>query len=146
MEPTNESELITRYLLPAFQALFDDDKRKTLIRWTATQSVDTKQSSSSSSSRPDCIISVLKNSYPYKNVGFGEVKSPFESGNHHAVNKDLYRLGLFCKTAINDAGLRACLALHAVGLKPHTFYFGTASEWLLHTDDRGLPSQYASFC
>ncbi|KAG1329243.1 hypothetical protein G6F63_011457 [Rhizopus arrhizus] len=120
MEPTNESELITRYLLPAFQALFDDDDCATMIRWTTTQSVDVKKSSSSTN-KPDCIISIIKGNYFKYNLGFGEVKSPMEVGNHIAVNKDLFRLGTFCKAANDADNLNACLALHVIGFDV-TFY------------------------
>lgn len=111
MEPTSEPELITRYLLPAFQALFDDDKRAIMIRWqvltndryavelilfdkTTAQSVGVKKSLSSTN-KSNCIISIIKCNYPKDNLGFGEAKSPMKTGNHFAVNKDLFRLGTF---------------------------------------------------
>ncbi|KAG1144470.1 hypothetical protein G6F37_010494 [Rhizopus arrhizus] len=114
MSPLNESEFITRYLLPIFQPLFDDDQRSTTIRWTTTQSVDI-QKSMGTGNRPDCIISIMQGSYHLGNLGYGEIKSPLETGNHFGTNKDLLHLGLYCKNAIDDNKLGASLAIHVTG-------------------------------
>lgn len=81
---------------------------------TTTQSVEIKKSSSSTN-KPDCIISIIKGDCFKGSLGFGEVKSPLEVGNHFAVNKDLFRLGAFCKAATDADKLSACLALHVTG-------------------------------
>lgn len=86
---------------------------------TTTQSVDVKKSSSSTN-KPDCVISIIKGNYFKCNLGFGEVKSPMEVGKHFAVNKGLFRLGTFCKAAIDADKLNACLALHVIGKQQDT--------------------------
>ncbi|KAI9018105.1 hypothetical protein CLU79DRAFT_866679 [Phycomyces nitens] len=108
MHPINESEFCTRYLLPAFQCLFDDDKRSIKLRWTSTDAVD-------SESKPDCLISIITDNHVACNIGFGEVKSELEVKNHRLVNFDLIRLGVFAKNAIDKASLTGTIAIHVVG-------------------------------
>ncbi|CEG81606.1 hypothetical protein RMATCC62417_15788 [Rhizopus microsporus] len=66
-------------------------------------------------------MSIINGNYPKDNLGFGEVKSPMEVGNYFVTNKDLCRLGAFCKAAIGTGKLSACLALHVIGFDV-TFY------------------------
>ncbi|ORY89573.1 hypothetical protein BCR43DRAFT_448264, partial [Syncephalastrum racemosum] len=66
-------------------------------------------------SQPDGIISLKRNGIFEEEIGYLEVKSPKEAGNHNACNNDLLRLGLFCRQAIEKYRLRACLAIHVVG-------------------------------
>ncbi|KAG0746432.1 hypothetical protein G6F21_004406 [Rhizopus arrhizus] len=108
MSPLNESEFITRYMLPIFQPLFDDDQRLTTIRCGYPKSTGT-------GNRPDCIISIMQGSYHLGNLRYGEIKSPLETGNHFGTNIDLLRLGLYCKNAIDDNKLGASLAIHVTG-------------------------------
>ncbi|ORX50904.1 hypothetical protein DM01DRAFT_10205 [Hesseltinella vesiculosa] len=114
MYPINESEFITKYLLPIFQPLFGDDERSTTMRWTATQTVES-QMCAASGNRPDCMISVVQGNRPVASLGFGEVKSPLETGNHFGVNKDLLRLGSFCKDAVDEGNLDGSLAIRCAG-------------------------------
>ncbi|ORE02554.1 hypothetical protein BCV72DRAFT_280627 [Rhizopus microsporus var. microsporus] len=108
MHPINESEYCTRYLLPTFQCLFDDDQRSVKLRWTSTEAVDDE-------SKPDCLISIMTANYVACNIGFGEVKSESESKDHRKANFDLVRLGIFAKNAIDNDSLTGTVAIHAVG-------------------------------
>ena len=65
--------------------------------------------------RPDVMISAFRGVTFTKNVGFGEVKSIQQCSNNFAISKDLIRLGLFSKEAINNYNLNGCLAIQTVG-------------------------------
>lgn len=79
MDPTNtdisETTLITRYVLPAIQPLFDDHDRDVRLEFTFTEPADNYNREVCFTGRPDCIITI----FPHQtdngvNVGFGEVK------------------------------------------------------------------------
>ena len=61
--------------------------------------------------RSGVIISALQLVTFTKNVGFGEIKSIQQCSNNFAISKDLIRLGLFSKEAINNYNLNGCLAI-----------------------------------
>ncbi|EIE86255.1 hypothetical protein RO3G_10966 [Rhizopus delemar RA 99-880] len=50
-----------------------------------------------------------------RSVGFVEVKPLCDSRSVHKINLDLYRLGIFCKNAIDKNGLKCAMAVQAVG-------------------------------
>lgn len=54
-------------------------------------------------------------------VGFHEAKTMSESKNHHKINVDLIRLGIFGKNAIDAKELNAVILIQAVGANL-TFY------------------------
>ncbi|ORX47964.1 hypothetical protein DM01DRAFT_1292293, partial [Hesseltinella vesiculosa] len=49
------------------------------------------------------------------NTGFGEVKRHSMAVNHHLVNWDLIRLGIFGKDAIDVHNLAGNLSIHVFG-------------------------------
>ncbi|CEP11401.1 hypothetical protein [Parasitella parasitica] len=104
MDPTYtdicETTLITRYVLPAIQHLFDRDIR---LEFTFTEPADNYNREVGFTGRPDCIITI----FPHQtdngvNVGFGEVKKNPIAGDHHLVNLDLVRLATLGKNTINE--------------------------------------------
>ncbi|ORX45665.1 hypothetical protein DM01DRAFT_1294422 [Hesseltinella vesiculosa] len=119
METTNddiyEATLITRYLLPALQPLFDDHEQNIRLEFTSTEFADKHKRPPNFNGCPDCIIT----SFPHQtddgvNAGFGEVKRHSMAGNHYLVNWDLVRLAIFGKNAIDDNNLAGNLSIHVV--------------------------------
>ncbi|KAF7732365.1 hypothetical protein EC973_005261 [Apophysomyces ossiformis] len=117
MEDTKELELITRYIDPALHPLFDDLGNGIMFRWTSTNNLESKKASSISISqrRPDSSISKFDGVHLGLTLGFGEVKCHGESKNHYAIAKDLVRLGIFTKNAIDIGKLKGVLSFQAIG-------------------------------
>ncbi|CAO3601455.1 unnamed protein product [Absidia cylindrospora] len=111
----------TMYLDPALHPLFDDDDKDILFRWTSF----TKSSNNIyiSKRRPDATIDHFEGDSVclHQTYAFGEVKRRGEVGNHHAISKDLIRLGVFSKNVIDAGSLKGVLTFQAVGHQV-TFY------------------------
>lgn len=92
---------------------------------TATINDECKVNSSSSISqdRPDACISNLDGMIWGNTRGFGEVKCFSQVGNTFAIAKDLVRLALFSKNAIDTHGMHGILAFQAIGR--HVFFYLT---------------------
>lgn len=120
-----EQELVTRFIEPALSPLFEDNLRNIMFRWTATINDECKVNSSSSISqdRPDACISNLDGMIWGNTRGFGEVKCFSQVGNTFAIAKDLVRLALFSKNAIDTHGMHGILAFQAIGR--HVFFYLT---------------------
>ncbi|CAO3607412.1 unnamed protein product [Cunninghamella blakesleeana] len=122
MDPIKETELCTRYIQPAIQPLFDDHEKNILFKWFGVQNPECKNSNISvSRRRPDCIISIIEDNYEKASIGYGEVKQQSEASNHHSINKDLIRLGIFSKNSIDINNVKGVLSMHIVG-QNITFY------------------------
>lgn len=65
--------------------------------------------------RPDSCISELEGLYFDASLGFVEVKPSSEDDNKQTLSKDLVRLGMFSKNAIDRWGMRGCLSIQVVG-------------------------------
>lgn len=120
MDATNddisETTLITRYILPALQPLFDNHERNIRLEFTSTELADKPKRPPSFNGCPDCIIAV----FPHQtddgvNVGYGEVKRLSTAGNHYLVNWDLVRLAVFGKNTIDENKMSGNLSIHVVG-------------------------------
>ncbi|KAI9006705.1 hypothetical protein CLU79DRAFT_879219, partial [Phycomyces nitens] len=118
-----EQELCTRYLNPALQPLLDDPENNVYFQWTGTTNYDAKllPKGTISTGRPDAMISCFEGVQYKMTIGFAEVKSVSESSNNYSIGKDLIRLGLFSKNAIDHSNLEACLSIQSVGCTT-TFY------------------------
>ncbi|CAO3623870.1 unnamed protein product [Cunninghamella blakesleeana] len=122
MEEVKEIELITKYLDPALQPLFDDLDDDIIFRWTSTSNPEAKNSTISiSQRRPDSLINSLNDLHVGKSLGFGEVKAKYQSSNNFAIAKDLIRLGVFSKNGIDVGKLNGVITFQAAGLQV-TFY------------------------
>ncbi|KAG2207588.1 hypothetical protein INT45_002603, partial [Circinella minor] len=121
MDEIHEQELCIRYLNAALSPLFDDPEKGYFFRWTSTNSMNAPNSVIG---RPDVMISALRGVTFTKNIGFGEMKSMQQCSNNFVISKDLIRLGLFSKEAINNYNLKGCLAIQSVGFTT-TFYIST---------------------
>lgn len=65
--------------------------------------------------RPDNTI-VMLDGYCFDYTrGFGEVKSKHFYDKYHSINKDLARVGIFCKNAIDVNNMNGVLGFQAVG-------------------------------
>lgn len=97
-------------------ALFDDDTKKVVFRWTNTISGERKKSHTIvSKRRPDGCMTLTEDNDDEINIGFVEVKTSKDQTNHYKVNLDTYRLGVFSKDAIDTNKLSGALAVQATG-------------------------------
>ncbi|KAF7720543.1 hypothetical protein EC973_007596, partial [Apophysomyces ossiformis] len=110
-----ETTLITRYLVPALQPLFDHRERNVRLEFTATDLADKHKRPPSFNGSPDCIITTFPHATDDGvNIGFGEVKRSTIAGDHFLVNWDLVRLAMFGKGALDSNNLSANLAVHVI--------------------------------
>jgi hypothetical protein len=63
--------------------------------------------------------------------GFGEIKCHGEADNKHAIGKDLLRLGIFAKNAIDTHNLDSILVFQAIGRRVF-FYIVTLENAVMY--------------
>ncbi|KAI9336678.1 hypothetical protein BD770DRAFT_448679 [Pilaira anomala] len=100
----DELELITRYTTAAINPLLENlMKHHVMFRWTSVANNDECKSSEMSLllARPDSTISMVIGTEIGQTVGYGEVKPASQALNHKPVGKDLVRLALLAKNAID---------------------------------------------
>jgi hypothetical protein len=116
-ESISETTYITRYILPMLNPLFDDHDKRIRLEYIFTEAADKSPTRSPTfNGNLDCIVtSFIHETYNGVNIGYGEVKPLSTANNHHLVNWDLVRLGMFGKNAIDVNKLAGCLSMHIVG-------------------------------
>lgn len=103
-----ERELITRLIQPFLQPLFEDRAENRYLRWTDTQTEEFKKDEFNCfNNRPDGCITLK--TYENINLGFIEVKEEKYRNNKTKLNKDLYKLGMFSRNAIDQNHLLGVL-------------------------------------
>lgn len=109
---SSENKLITRFLVPILQGLFDhkEDGKQVEVDFIDCMNPESQYDTRLSRSHPDAVITSGKNT-----IGYIEVKPITEQVNTHKINKGLVRLGVFSKNAIDLYRLSSCLAIQAVG-------------------------------
>ncbi|CAO3620973.1 unnamed protein product [Mucor hiemalis] len=107
-------ELTSRLVQPLLQPLFENEEEGLYLRWTDTQTEEFKKDEvNCSNKRPDGLITMK--AFKTINVGFIEVKKQKYRNNDAKTNKDLYKLGVFCKNAIDQNHLLGALGVQVVG-------------------------------
>lgn len=109
---SSENKLITRFLVPILQGLFDhkEDGKQVEVDFIDCMNPESQYDTRLSRSHPDAVITSGKNT-----IGYIEVKPITEQVNTHKINKGLVSLGVFSKNAIDLYRLSSCLAIQAVG-------------------------------
>ncbi|KAI7901899.1 uncharacterized protein BX663DRAFT_474490 [Cokeromyces recurvatus] len=111
---TKEFELTTRLIQPFLLPLFDDREENIYLRWTNVQTEEHKKDESNcSNKRPDGCITLK--TYEKISLGFIEVKEEKYRNDKNKLNKDLYKLGVFSKNAIDQNHLHGMLGIQTVG-------------------------------
>lgn len=109
-----EHELCSRYLQPFFQSLFDSNKDDNMLfKWmnTTTFSCSSDEDQpETTNNRPDGCIENDR-----KTIGYVEVKTIDYTTNHHKINVDLHRLGIFGETALSRYNLNKTFQVMAIG-------------------------------
>ncbi|CAO3654370.1 unnamed protein product [Cunninghamella echinulata] len=115
-EEPHELELLSRYLNACLLPLFDDPEAGILFRWSDSTNLEaSKTTVSISKRRPDSTIVTLDGYCFDYNRGFGEVKSKYHYEKHDNLSKDLARVGVFSKNAIDISNMNGVLGFQAVG-------------------------------
>ncbi|KAI8877495.1 hypothetical protein K501DRAFT_337389 [Backusella circina FSU 941] len=120
-EDTNEFELSTRYVDPFLSGLFDDPDEGIYLRWTNETNLEARQDEDLSTKRPDICISRLHGMTWASNHDYGEAKSASQGGNSYSICRDLLRVGIFCKNALDTHNMEGVLGLQVIG-RMITFY------------------------
>ncbi|KAI7869716.1 hypothetical protein BDF14DRAFT_1874121 [Spinellus fusiger] len=115
-DDTNESELGSRYIDPFLCGLSDDPDCGMYLRWTNEITLEARKNDGLvNKNRPDICITSLCSSQFSTNHGFGEVKSAAYDSNHFLLCKDLLRVAIFCKDALDTHNMEAVLGIQAIG-------------------------------
>ncbi|PHZ09086.1 uncharacterized protein RHIMIDRAFT_263899 [Rhizopus microsporus ATCC 52813] len=122
-QKVDELELITRYTTAAISPLLENLMKHVMFRWTSVANDECKSSEMSLLlARPDSTISMVIGTEIGQTVGYGEVKPASHALNHKLVGKDLVRLALLAKNAIDTYRSKFVLSFLVVG-KFFCFYF-----------------------
>ncbi|CAO3626379.1 unnamed protein product [Cunninghamella blakesleeana] len=118
----HEFELLSRYLNACLLPLFDSPNDGILFRWHDNTNLESSTTTASiSKRRPDSSIVMLDGYCFDYSRGFGEVKSKHFYNKYQSINKDLARVGIFCKNSIDVNNMKGVLGFQAVG-RNITFY------------------------
>ncbi|SAL97565.1 hypothetical protein [Absidia glauca] len=121
-QKVDELELITRYTTTAINPLLENLMKHVMFRWTSVANDECKSSEMSLLlARPDSTISMVIGTEIGQTVGYGEVKPASQALNHKLVGKDLVRLALLAKNAIDTYRSKFVLSFLVVGHHA-TFY------------------------
>ncbi|KAG0765947.1 hypothetical protein G6F24_004001 [Rhizopus arrhizus] len=121
-QKVDELELITRYTTAAINPLLENLMKHVMFRWTSVANDECKSSEISLLlARPDSTISMVIGTEIGQTVGYGEVKPASQALNHKLVGKDLVRLALLSKNAIDMYHSKFVLSFLVVGHHA-TFY------------------------
>ncbi|KAL0080413.1 C2H2-type zinc finger transcription factor [Phycomyces blakesleeanus] len=88
---------------------------------TRAYTYEAQQDEDLSTKRPDICISRLHGMTWASNHGYGEVKSAAQGGNNYLICRDLLRVGIFCKNALNTHNMEGVLGLQVIE-RMVTFY------------------------
>lgn len=105
----SESELWSTYFDPVLSCIVSDPDKLVHLRWT------NKMTPEGSKSRPDAIISEMKQLEYSGSLGLGEVKVNQGSASKFLLCQDLLRLAIFSKNTINVNKLEAAIAFQIHG-------------------------------
>ncbi|KAI9483107.1 MAG: hypothetical protein EXX96DRAFT_599675 [Benjaminiella poitrasii] len=108
-EDVNESELNIRFVDPFLCGLFDDPEEDVFLRWTNDITFEARKNETLWVYRPDLTITSLKGVNWSTSHGYGEVKSVYHEANNFLLSKDLIRVAIFCKNALNAHNLEGVL-------------------------------------
>ena len=75
-------------------------KKQLFLRWT--NKITQQGRNKASRSRPDAVVSILTQTDFVDGIGYGEAKLAEPTRNCDSLGRDLLRLGIFCKTSIDD--------------------------------------------
>lgn len=100
-EDTSEFELGTWYIDPSLSGLFDDPHEDIYLRWTNEITLEARQHEDLSTKRPDICITRLHGMTWASTHDYGEAKSAAQGGNNYSICRDLLRVGIFCKNALD---------------------------------------------
>ncbi|ORX55692.1 hypothetical protein DM01DRAFT_1024899 [Hesseltinella vesiculosa] len=112
----DELELITRYVTAAISPLFENLMKDIMFRWTSVANDECKSSEVSLLlARPDSTITKVVGTDIGQTVGYGEVKPASQALNHKLVGKDLVRLALLSKNAVDTYRSKFVMSFLVVG-------------------------------
>ncbi|EPB82406.1 hypothetical protein HMPREF1544_10864 [Mucor circinelloides 1006PhL] len=120
-EESNEMGLCSRYVDPFLCGIFDEPDEGVFLRWTNETTLEAKKQQSLLSWRPDICITSLQGIKWKANIGFGEAKPAHQGSNHYSVCRDLLRVAVFCKDALDTQKMKGIMGLQIVG-RTITFY------------------------
>ncbi|CAO3619770.1 unnamed protein product [Mucor hiemalis] len=141
-QKVDELELITRYTTAAINPLLEDLMKHVMFRWTSVANDECKSSEMSLLlARPDSTISMVIGTEIGQTVGYGEVRPASQALNHKLVGKDLVRLALLAKNAIDTYRSKFDLSFLVAGTS-RNILFDWYKEWLL-SNGRNCPYSIA---
>ncbi|ORX62007.1 hypothetical protein DM01DRAFT_1361059 [Hesseltinella vesiculosa] len=114
-EDANESELCARFADPFLAGLFDDPDNGVYLRWTNETTLEAKTVADASTYRPDLTITKSCGVKWESTHGYGEAKSAIQGGDNYLLTKDLFRVAVLCKDALDEYNSDGVLGIQIVG-------------------------------
>ncbi|ORE00731.1 hypothetical protein BCV72DRAFT_300249 [Rhizopus microsporus var. microsporus] len=130
-EDINETELCSRFVEPFLAGLFDDPAKGIYLRWTNERTLEAK-ANESSQSRPDLCITKCCGVNWTTSLAYGEAKPAVHSYDNYLVCKDLIRVAVFCKEALDKQLFEGILGIQIIG-RMVVFYLLTLPSQGLYT-------------
>ncbi|KAI9494987.1 hypothetical protein BDB00DRAFT_882641 [Zychaea mexicana] len=114
-EDANETELCTRFIDPFLTGLFDDPDQGVYLRWTNDATFEAKSYEGFTTNRPDLCITKCCGVKWMSSLGYGEAKPAAREKEHYVLCKDLWKVAVFCKDALDNQLMQWVLGIQIIG-------------------------------
>ncbi|KAI8393654.1 uncharacterized protein BYT42DRAFT_488769 [Radiomyces spectabilis] len=130
-ENMNESELCSRFAEPFLAGLFDDPDNGVYLRWTDERTLEAK-ANESTRSRPDVCVTRSCGVKWTGSLAYGEAKPAVHGCDHFGLCRDLIKVAIFCKEALDSQLFEGILGIQIIG-RTVVFYVLTLPAQSLYT-------------
>lgn len=130
-EDMNEIELCSRFVDLFLTGFFDDPDNGVYLRWTDEATLKAKVDNPSRL-RSDMWVTKSCGVKWTSSLAYGEAKPAIQGDNHFVVCKDLIKVIIFCKEALDDQLFEGILAIQVIG-RTVVFYLLTLLTQSLYT-------------
>ncbi|ORX42785.1 hypothetical protein DM01DRAFT_1340968 [Hesseltinella vesiculosa] len=114
-EDANETELCTRFIDPFLSGLFDDPDQGVYLRWTNDATLEAKSYPDCTTTRPDLCITKCCGVKWTSSLGYGEAKPAARENDKYVLCKDLWKVAVFCKDALDSQLIDGVLGIQIIG-------------------------------
>ncbi|KAG1446034.1 hypothetical protein G6F55_011713 [Rhizopus delemar] len=114
-EDANETELCSRFIDPFLTGLLDAPDQGICLRWINDATLEAKTYADFTKNRPNLCITKCCGVKWKSSLAYGEVKPAIREKNHFSLCKDLLKVAVFCKDALDHQLMQGTLGIQITG-------------------------------
>ncbi|KAI9495049.1 hypothetical protein BDB00DRAFT_870762 [Zychaea mexicana] len=110
----NETELCSRFVEPFLAGLFNDLAKGIYLHWTNERTLEAK-ANKNAQSRPDLCVTKCCGVNWTTSLAYGEAKPAAYSSDNYLVCRDIIKVTIFCKEALDKQLFEGILGIQVIG-------------------------------